>query len=515
MNKRLTLAVLLGFATCGVIQAQQAPGIIWDKSIGGEGPENVNVITVSDDETEFITAGISYSTTHHAEDFIGGGDALVTQGIVSSGALLNTFNLGGGDLDDLLGVSKTPDGGHLFAGLANSEDLGFENKGLSDAWFVKLNAQGQVVWQTTFGGSHFDWAYKALELENGDVIFAGHTRSNDFDAVGPLTGETNVWVGRFNPVTNEMIWQNKFGGNNLDTAYDMVQGLDGSFYIVGRTNSTDVPNHKGDDDGYLLNIDGDGNLIWHTAFGGSSIDNFRHCHLDDVGNLVIGGNSMSTDGDLTGNHGSVDFWLLKISTLGEVIYSKNYGGTDIDRLYSIAKTHTGGTVAVGTTYSNNVDVTSNQGSNDFWVIEVDDEGTLLWQSTYGGSGGETALTVVPLTNGNFLVGGATSSTDGDISENLGNTDGWMIYIGENLSTAEVAANNTLNVYPNPVKDQLFVKSELPVLKTSIIDMSGRVLNTAKHNSQQVSLNTSALLPGVYILSIETEAGVQTQKIIKR
>ncbi len=514
MRKTFTIASLvLTAAAASIMNAQQAPSVLWQKAIGGNSSENVNVIGVSPDATKFVTVGVSYSTDHHAVGNRGSGDALMTIGDVATGDLVS-YNLGGSDLDDILGISNTSDGGYILAGLTNSQDYGLSTKGGSDVWLVKMNAEGQVQWQKTYGGYFMEWTYKAVESEDGGFIFTGHTESWDGDVSGTLGGASDIWMGKVD-AAGDLVWEKRFRGTDVETSYDMVAAPGGGAYIVGGTYSTEIEGSKGMYDGLIIKINDQGTVEWSRAYGGTDDDVLRRIVLDTEGNLIVGGTIWSYDHDITGNKGMIDYWVMKVSPSGEVIWSKTYGGTQNDQFRSIDVTNEGGIIAAGYTFSNNGDVSGNHGSNDMWLIALDGEGNKIWQKALGGANGDLALNIRQLPDGSFLAGGVVSSFDGDVPPNLGDTDGCLLHLGAALAVEDTQGKSSVSVYPNPFSEELYLKSDQKINSTKLTDMSGRVVPTESIESKNGKINASKLQKGMYILTVETEKGTETRKVIKK
>ena len=122
-------------------------------------------------------------------------------------------------------------------------------------------------------------------------------------------------------------------------------------------------------------IEGEVELI--KTFGGSGIDEAVSVVEAQDGNYMVLGNTRSSDGDITDRSGSdSDFWLLKISKSGEIIWSKTYGGSDDENAARITKTNDGGYLLSGYTTSNDGDVSGNEGFQDYWIVKVDASGTI-------------------------------------------------------------------------------------------------------------------------------------------
>ena len=169
-------------------------------------------------------------------------------------------------------------------------------------------------------------------------------------------------------------------------------------------------------------------LQWQKAMGGSAGDIFAHMTMTADGNFIAVGLSHSNDGNVSGAHGGSDAYITKFANDGTIIWSKLYGGTGHELLYSIIQTPDGGYIGLGYTTSNDGDVSGNHGGWDVWVIKIAGDGTLQWQKCFGGTGDEQAFSIISTNDGNYLISGLTPSNDGDVQGNHGGTDGWLFEI---------------------------------------------------------------------------------------
>ena len=138
------------------------------------------------------------------------------------------------------------------------------------------------------------------------------------------------------------------------------------------------------------------------------------------------GASESDDFDISNPNGSYDVWVVKISAKGDLIWEKSFGGTGIDRAYDVVKTDEGAYVIVGETFSTDGDIFKNNGESDAWLIKVSDKGDLLWERTFGGSDFDAARGLATTSDAGFVIAGNSKSVEGDLAENSGENDIWLI-----------------------------------------------------------------------------------------
>lgn len=231
-------------------------------------------------------------------------------------------------------------------------------------------------------------------------------------------------------------WQKSFGGSLKEASTYIEETSDGGYIITGMSmsNDGDVTFHHGAStiqDWWIVKVDNSGAIQWQKSFGGSESEGIYCIKQTSDGGYILGGDSFSNNGDVTGHHGTVstpDAWVVKLSSAGSIVWQKSFGGTMADGVKSIKETSDGNFVFVGASYSNDGDVSGHWGSvtafnGDIWVVKLSNTGTIIWQNSFGGSSLDYGSDIVESSDGGFAVVGISYSTDGEILGNHGNSDG--------------------------------------------------------------------------------------------
>jgi hypothetical protein len=319
-------------------------------------------------------------------------------------------------------IIETASGDILAIGTAGSNDKQVTNHhgtpGIDDVWLVKTNNNGQLIKERCYGGSKSESTFDLGMSEgividnNGNILFVGETSSNDGNVSGNH-GDYDGWLVKVNPVTFDIIKSTTIGTGNYEAAYNIYE-INGNLFVTGSnsevafttTIADSVEEHGG---GFATKIDATTfNTLWYKSYGGSGSEYLNASVISQDGNLVLSGHAASTDGDCIGNNGNFNTWTWKISVLDGSIVWKNFTG--IDSLHSAAfnlmTTHDGGFAAIGVAIENH--------SPDAFVVKIDANGKTEWTKRFGGSGVDMILGGVEKNNGGFLLGGLTSSNDGDV-----------------------------------------------------------------------------------------------------
>ncbi len=337
--------------------------------------------------------------------------------------------LGGAEFEASSVMKATLDGGYIVGGYANSADGDVEiNYGALDFWVIKLTNTGEIQWQRNIGGSLDDILIDINETKEGDYLLAGNSYSNDHDLQNNF-GKSDAWIVKLD-INGNLIWQTNLGGSDIDRAHSIKQTTDGGIIVGAMTHSNDgdVSENNGNSDCWIVKLDGGGSLVWETTIGGSHYDRANSVHQTEEGNYIMLGVSYSDDGDVSGNYGDGDYWVVKLDPFGEIIWEQHFGGSDKEAPKEILPTVDDGFIVSGNSESSDGNVAGNYGSIDYWVVKLDANGNVQWENHYGGSKGEFLGSIYQTNDKGFIISGYSYSSDGDVSQNFGDEDVWIVKI---------------------------------------------------------------------------------------
>ena len=431
----LNIAVLFLLFISTNVFAQTTPFIQWQTTLGGTNPDEASCIQQTNDGG-YIIAGYSFSINGDITGHLGNSDYWVVK-LNSTGVIQWQKSLGGSNYEEAHSIQQTSDGGYIVAGFSFSYDYEVTGhhsfSGSDDYWIVKLDAIGNIQWEKSFGGTSNDEAYAVQQTSDGGYIVAGFAYSSDGDVIGhhgPNGGLPDYWILKLNTI-GDIQWQQSLGGSGDDEAYAVQQTSDGGYIVAGYSYSLDgnVTGNHGDDDYWIVKLSAGGSLQWQKSLGGVQKDHANSIQQTSDGGYIVAGWSHSIGGDITGHHGPInvaDYWVVKLGIGGTILWQKSLGGTDIDEAYSIKQTPDGGYVIAGLSYSNDNDVTGNHGNADYWIVKLSSGGVIQWQKSLGGTGRDGANSVIRITGGGYVIAGYTESSDGDVTNFHGNRDYWVV-----------------------------------------------------------------------------------------
>lgn len=370
-----------GYADCWIVKLTSSGAMQWQKSLGGGLEDEIRSIKPTSDGG-YIAIGNSLSNDgdvsgHHGSS--SSSDVWVVK-LDANGAIQWQKSLGGSDEDRAYSVQITPDEGYVIAGMTYSNDgdvIGHQSNGINaDVWIVKLSSAGTLLWQKCLGGTGLDKANSIKNTSDGGFIVAGYTSSNDGDVyVNHSNISSDFWVIKLSP-SGDIQWQKCLGGSDDEVAMSVETSDDGGYLIGGYTYSNDgdvTGNHNTDgleSDYWLVKLNATGNIQWQHCYGGTASEYGNALYKNPDGSYAFCGYTMSTDGNITSNHGAGDIWVLVVDNNGGIIWQRAFGGTSMEMGFDIRGTGDGGYIFAGFSGSNNGDVTTNHGSNDFWVVKL-------------------------------------------------------------------------------------------------------------------------------------------------
>ncbi|MBL7953017.1 MAG: gliding motility-associated C-terminal domain-containing protein [Flavobacteriales bacterium] len=354
-----------------VLKLTSAGTIIWQRTYGGSGTELGGVLLETPDGGFLL----QLTTGSNDGDVVGYHDGPGTQDhwllkIDGSGGVVWSRALGGSAFDSGGRLITTADGGFLVILQTESTDGDIADyRGNTDCCLVKVSSTGSVLWSRCVGGTQRDNGFDIVELSNGDIVLLGSTLSSDVD-VTLNRGGYDVILAKLTS-TGSLLWTRTYGGSQDDDCRSLIRTSDGGFVMVGSSTSTDgdLSSNHGGSDVWVLKVEANGAIEWQRCYGGSMSDWAFLYDLEDAGFLLTG-ITQSNDGDVVGAHGEGDLWFINLGANGDLIWQRCLGGSNADWGYVQARTADGGYVAFGYTDSNDGDVSGNHGGRDMWVVKL-------------------------------------------------------------------------------------------------------------------------------------------------
>lgn len=390
--------------------------VLWSKAWGGTGWEYGGDITADATGHYYFVANAS-STDGDLSGYDSSDTWLAKLG--GDGQTLWQKPLPLGPFGSVGKLISNPDDGVLTAGISN----------ISVVYALKYDGSGNLQWKTeidSVGGGYNGIVTGVLKTSGGYVTSHISYHPEQWSNIRFLDngGDLSTTNVRIN------------GDNNClavlpGTAYLAA----GGHYTPYGSSSAWSPS-----DATVEKLDAQGNMLWRNTMGGTTKvgntgdDYFTAAVSGTDGSVLLAGTTNSDDNNIKASHGGYDAWLVKIDANGKVLWNKTYGGSGTEIIQAVVHAADGNFFVAATTDSNDGDVKASHGQKDIWLFKVDGNGNLLGGQTLGGSNDDLAVNMVRDNNGDYVLIGTTFSNDGDVTGAHGGSyqprDAWIVKLRE-------------------------------------------------------------------------------------
>ncbi|WP_137905775.1 T9SS type A sorting domain-containing protein [Chryseobacterium sp. 2VB] len=465
-------------------------------------------------------------------------------------------------------------GSSIQSGSGKLETGSKQNNGY-DFHLIKLNQQGEQVFEKYFSGNNHDYLSSTVTTQDGGFLISGTSYSGKgLDKKEDSKGGSDIWLIRINELGDEL-WQKTLGSSSDEEARAVIQTTDQGFFVAG--NIQNSSKGHGSKDVLIIRLDKDGKVLSEQTLGGRGLDEVEKMIPTRDGGALLGVYSRSNIGGSkkTENFGEGDYWIVKLDKNGKVEWEKSFGGKGDDHLRTLALTSTGFVIGgeSRSERSGNKTVGLEEGS-DLWLISLNERGEEQWQKSYNFKNRDILMGMSVIHSADdksskgILLGGYTQA------EGRVQTDEetfWMLYIDQNgneqwrkhvkgedkqkeerlsdlklnrdgsiilagTSAEELGKENwkilklgdkqvdqliekyDIKIYPNPVSDYAYVEIGFDFKEADILlyDMSGRQLQSIKTKNNVTKINTQSLVQGAYLVTIKTDSNkTANAKLIKK
>ncbi len=529
MKKLISTGLLL---TIWVAAFSQAAYIDWQQCYGGT-DSDYGVSVASIGNGHLISLSTSRSSDFDVSLNHGGVDFWLFE-TDELGNLLWEKSYGGSDDDIPIEIMVAPDGGFILFGETWSNDGDVSGyHGGADYWLVKTDSVGNLLWQRCLGSSMNNLPAN-MDMDNeGNIYVIGASLGVGGD-VTHNNGSYDYWFVKINPEGN-IVWEKNLGGTYGDFGASIKATSDNGVIVGGLTDNIDGDINCNSElfnaTAWLIKLDSVNNIEWQQCYGGSYTENILDIKSTDDGGYILLGLTNSNDGDVSGFHGlpgqydNFDTWVIKTDSIGTIEWQRCLGGTKLEHQDFIKKTPEGNYLVGSMTNSHDGDVTGNHSTGDFydqWIVKLNTQGDIIWQQCIGSGWNNGLSDAAILSESDMIIIGSTpENNEGDVlCDFKGGSDVWIYkLIDTTVDINETEINSKIKVYPNPVSSRLNI--ELPEnfnmngTSIQIIDMNGRLVLRTKPVSFSETFDISKFIKGFYLIKIQNSKTVVTRRIIFR
>jgi Secretion system C-terminal sorting domain len=502
------------------------------------------------------------------------------------GSISSQFCIGSTYTDFPIKEALLDNGNRILLLASNSPIAGnkTENcRGNYDFWVLCLDPNDQIVWQRTIGGSENDSPSNLIITEDQSIYLSGITLSpQSFEQTNVPFGSWDAWLIKMNS-NGDILWDKVYGGFALDSFTQLIELPSGNILAFG-TSASGMTGNKtssnfGADDLWCLKLDQNGSILMDKSIGGSEFD-YRPIVIQTASNRIkLVAESWS---DVSGlktepSFGYSDIWVLDLDTNCNIIQQKTIGGSDMDKPDDLMWSSDGMLLILAESWSNQSGLKSEDsyGLMDTWILKLDADLNIIQQKTVGSNFEEYGGQFIEFANGNICVAVNSNSNPNQFmsTSSLGSFDIWIYALDANFnflmdktintpqdealtylslnsnlsdiqllaatdagdsydkscptngaidlwgltlnSTLEVKENQTspsIKLYPNPTSNFITIENNNSeqLLSIDLLDYSGKHIKSFDPNN--TSINLSDLNPGIYLLQISTPQGNYCEKI---
>ncbi|WP_265131041.1 T9SS type A sorting domain-containing protein [Chryseobacterium oranimense] len=512
--KRLYVSAL----SVGALMATYAQEVVWQKDIKSSTQDFLSQVTTTIDQQYLITGSSIQSKKLSTESKQNNGYDFHLVKLNQQGEEVWEKYFSGQNHDYLSAVVATQEGGFLVSGTSYSGkglDKKEDSKGGSDIWLIRLNEFGDELWQKTLGTSSDEEARSVIQSTDLGFFVAGNVQNATRGY-----GSKDVLIVRLDKNGKELS-QIILGGKGLDEVEKMVPTKDGGallgMYSRSAAGGSKKTENYGEGDYWLIKLNKDGKLEWEKNYGGKGDDHVRTMALTSTGYLIGGESRSERSGSKTVDiEEGTDLWLISLNERGEELWQKSYNFGNRD-------------ILMGTSVIHSADDKSSKGillggytqaegkiqtdDETFWMLYLDQDGNEKWRKYVKGESRkrEERLSDIRLNRDGSIVLAGTSA------EELGKENWKIIKLGDK-QLDQLIEKQDIKIYPNPVSDYAYVEIGFDFKEADIMlyDMGGRQLQGLKTKNKVTKINTQNLIQGAYLVTIKTDTNkAANAKLIKK
>lgn len=377
MSIRIGCLIIIELALLNSCWAQSDPEVLWEKIIEVQGNDRASAMVSTSDGGVAICGGG------------GPGKSAWVVNLDGNGEMRWTTEFERSQCSNPYAIAETRDKGFVITGAITPE---FENTFMDgyirlDATVIKMDADGKVAWAKTFSGGESRYAptYFGGTLVNssdGGFFVCGYA-GGDF--------QNQAWITKLDN-DGKQVWEKFFAWERANYATSIIETSSKDVFVCGSFSSPEK-----DDDGWLLKMNQDGEILEEKTYGGAKDDRLSGIIETADGKLMLWGSTESI------GKGESDIWLLTLDKNTNLLRESSYGWADTEWADSFVELKDGNFMGFGATRS------KGEGEYDYWVFLTDDKGQLTQDWIFGGKNNETPRGLVETGDGSFVICGTTAS----------------------------------------------------------------------------------------------------------
>lgn len=471
----MALLKLIVISLCVMSLGSSHAQISFQKTYGSSGFEKASRVIQTFDNS-YVVVGSSGLT--------GGSSDVYILKVDSLGNYLWSKFYGTNNVDHGTDIVQTLDSGYAISGYTNGAGFGGY-----DAYLIKLDKDGNLEWETTFGGSDWDFAHAIQQRSDSGYVLVGETYSFG-------EGNNDVYVIRTDK-NGSVIWEQTIGTPGNDVGKDFILTTFQSTIITGTTNGKGA----GGDDVYAIRLNPAGDTVWTKTYGSAlneSASAIKTLTQFNYYNMAVTKES--------GTYGTDNMYLIGINGNGDTMYTREYDLPENVRATDLAYRYPVDLMMSAT-------IEDPATGDNYLGYYMNYFGTPLQSFSYGTFGVEECNSVIHAYDDGFLLAGITEGYA------YGGTDIFLVKIGPSptfqtgttidgmyvdFTPVKEEVQQIISIYPNPCSDQINIEFESGSMDLKIYDLTGKLIESRHIFSGTQQLND--LSSGMYIFELIDEDG---------
>jgi hypothetical protein len=393
------------------------PATLWTTFLGGTGVDDVASVAVDVMGNTYLSGRSSASWGSPVRAFTGGTDAFAAK-LDPSGVLLWHTFLGGSGTEAGADMAIDASGNLVITGRSGStwSSPVRAYTASNDRFVAKVDANGVLIWNTFLGGTGSDLGGTIAVDSSGNVFAGGHGNATWGSPVRGFSASNDVFVAKLDAVGN-LVWNTFLGGTGADSFPALAVDASGSPIVGARSSATwgsPVRAYAAGNDGFVAKLAATGALVWNTFVGGAGSDSVIGVAVDALGRTYLGGESDAAWGSPVRPYSaSLDGFAALVDANGGFVWNTFLGGSSVDGCSGLVLAP-GGSLYVGctsfTTWGS--PALPYKGDRDAVAVKLSPAGALLWHGFVGGTGSDAGLGIALDERGDLLLSGASNATWG-------------------------------------------------------------------------------------------------------
>ena len=504
--------------------------IIWEKSFGGSSVD-IGYSLYKNSNNEIFCLGETSSRDFDVTGLHGSPSSLEDFWLFktdTSGNLLYQRCIGGTNSDVGHKIIRTMDGGYMLTGYASSNNGDVTGSGTvrqRDYWLAKTDSAFNIECGKLIGGGTSDIANSIIQTSDSGFLVVGS--SYNFGGYVTihygLSTTSDIFVAKVSK-NGTYLWGRTLGGSLDDIGMDVAQTNDGGYIVLGASasNDYDLPaNPMGQI--VIFKLDSIGNIGYVKTHGGTGGENVSQIIMDEDGSFLLVGSTGSGDGDVVGFIGMVDVWVMKLDSLGDILWQKCLGSNGWEEALCAIKTNDGGYMIGAISMYGDGIIQNYSSFDDCWIVKIDSIGNYEWSKIFGGSKVDNVRSIVQVSDHEYIFAGNSESYDYDVSNCYGipncYEDVWMVKFSDGLNginETKILVKDLSAFYGNENIIVRFIDRKKNTYDLMLYDSNGHVLYSTKIDSNQglnVLTFSKHIHAGIYILQLSNNGQKSEIKFI--